>query len=417
MTPEDPYRVFVGIDWGSAAHQVWVSAPDGTCIAERVVAHSGVALATLAEWLVTLAGGSPAAVAVCLEIPRGPIVDTLLERGCHVFAINPKQLDRFRDRFSTAGAKDDRRDARVLSSAVRTDRAALQRLQVDDPLTVELREHSRQDRELGEDLNRLVNRLREHLQRVWPELLTLSPAADETWFWALLDVAPTPAAAEGLRPARVRQLLRDHRIRRLTAEDVLTVLRTPSVQLAPGVRTGVAVRIADLLEQLRVVSAQRQRSERRLRTMLEVMGGPVPDTETIREHSDVAIVLALPGIGTRIASTMLAEAAGPLRTRDYHALRMLTGIAPVTKQSGKTRVVTMRHACDHRLQRAVYLWAQCALKQDAHSRVHYAELRRRGHSNARALRGVADRLLAVLCATLKTRKLYDETRRRAQPAA
>ena len=310
MTSPETYRIFTGIDWGSEVHQVWVTDETGERVGERTVAHTGAALAELGEWLVTLAGGDPAGVAVCLEIPRGPIVDTLLERGCDVFAINPKQLDRFRDRFSASGAKDDRRDARVLSSAVRTDREALQRLEIDDPLTMELREYSRQDMELTEDLARLANRLRDHLQRVWPELLALSPAADDAWFWTLLELVPTPAAAERLRPARVRQLLRDYRIRRLTPEHVLTVLRTPSVRLAPGVREGVGIRIADLIEQVRVVSAQRKKSERRLRTMLETMGRQASDAETIREHADVAIVLSLPGIGTRIASTMLAE-AGP----------------------------------------------------------------------------------------------------------
>jgi transposase len=417
MTISSTYRIFAGIDWGSVGHQVWVTNDAGECVGERVVAHTGAALIELAEWLVTLAEGDPMAVAVCLEVPRGPIVDTLLERGCHVFAINPKQLDRFRDRFSASGAKDDRRDARVLSSAVHTDRAALHRLQIDDPLTVELREYSRQDLELTEDLARLANRLRDHLQRMWPEVLALSPAADDPWFWTLLELAPSPMAALSLRPARIRQLLQEHRIRRVTPETVLTVLRRPSVRLAPGVREGVAIRIADLIEQLRVVSAQRKKSERRLRTMLETIGRQSPDAQTIREHADVAIVLSLPGIGIRIASTMLAEAAQPLRSRDYHALRVLAGIAPVTKRSGKTCVVTMRYACDHRLQRAMYLWAQCALKKDALSRIHHADLRRRGHSNARALRGIADRLLAVLIATLKHDTLYDETRRRARPAA
>ena len=409
------YRIFVGIDWGSQSHQVWVTNPTGECVGERTVAHTGAALIELADWLVTLAEGDSAGVGVCLEVPRGPIVDTLLERGCHVFGINPKQLDRFRDRFSASGAKDDRRDAQVLSSAVRTDRVALQPLHMDDPLTVQLREYARQDTELGEDLGRLVNRLRDHLQRVWPELLRLSPAAEETWLWTLLELVPTPADAQRVRPDRIRQLLRDHHIRRLTAEEVVTVLRTPSVRLAPGVWEGVRIRIADLVEQLRVVHAQRRRAEQRLRDTLAAIGEA--DADPIREHPDVAIVLSLPGIGTRIAATMLAEAAHPLRTRDYHALRVLGGTAPVTKQSGKTRIVTMRHACSQQLQRALYLWAKCALRTDPHSRAHYGDLRRRGHTQGRAHRGVADRLLAVLIAALKTHTLYDSTRRHVSRAS
>ena len=63
-----------------------------------------------------------------------------------VFAINPKQLDRFRDRFTVAGAKDDRRDAHVLGDSLRTDRRAFRLLAVDDPTIIELREWSRHRR-------------------------------------------------------------------------------------------------------------------------------------------------------------------------------------------------------------------------------------------------------------------------------
>ncbi len=403
------YRVFVGIDWGSEVHRVWVTDRDGVPLGDREVRHRGVALAELAGWLIGLADGEASAVAVALEVPRGPVVETLLERGCHVFAINPKQLDRFRDRFSVAGAKDDRRDAQVLSSAIRTDRPAFQHLQIEDPLTIRLREFSRQDVELGEDVGRLVNRLRDHLVRVWPEVLALSPASDEPWFWALLDLVPTPAEASGIRPARIRQLLRRHRIRRVTAEQVIAVLRTPAVHVAPGVWDGVRVRMADLIEQLRVVYPQRQKAERRLADTLAAMTTE-DASETPREHHDTTIIQSLPGIGTRIAATMLAEAAGPLRDRDYHALRVLGGSAPVTKQSGKSRVVMMRYACHTRLRNAFHLWAQGSVRDDPRSRALYQQMRQRGHGHARALRGVADRLLALLVALLKTRTLYDEAR-------
>jgi transposase len=410
MTEAASYQLFVGIDWGAEAHQVWVTDATGVRVAERGVPHKGAALVELADWLVRLVEGQASAVAVALEVPRGAIVETLLERGCHVFAINPKQLDRFRDRFSAAGAKDDRRDARVLSSAVRTDRVAFRHLDVEDPQTIQLREYSRQDTELGEDLRRLANRLREHLLRIWPELLQVVPAADERWLWALLKLAPTPTEASQLRPARLRQLLRTYRIQRLTAEDLLAIVRTPSVRVAPGVREGVRVRILDLVEQLPVVDAQRRQAERRLATALEGMTSP--DGEPNREHQDVTILQSLPALGTRIAATMLAEAAPALRDRDYHALRVLAGCAPVTKRSGKSCVVFMRYACDHHLQTAVYHWAKGCMQQDPKCRAHYAQLRRAGHTHGRAIRGVADRMLAVLIAILKSHSLYDAGRRR-----
>jgi transposase len=115
----------------------------------------------------------------------------------------------------------------------------------------------------------------------------------------------------------------------------------------------------------------------------------------------------LPGVGRIVLATLLAEAAEPLRRRDYHALRTLSGVAPVTRRSGKRCVVVMRQACHMRLRRAVYHWACVAVQHDELSWRRYAELRKRGRSHGRALRSVADRLLAVACAMLSHQTLFD----------
>ena len=109
---------FAGVDWGSAKHQVCLLDGAGTVVGEREFVHGGAGLAALCEWMLSMAG-DPGTVAVAIEVPHGPVVDALLDRGFAVYAINPKQLDRFRDRFSPAGAKDDSRDAEVLGDALR----------------------------------------------------------------------------------------------------------------------------------------------------------------------------------------------------------------------------------------------------------------------------------------------------------
>ena len=83
-------------------------------MAERDVRHGGTELSELCDWLLARTGAPAGTIAVAIETPRGPVVEALLERGFAVFSINPKQLDRFRDRFSVAGAKDDSRDAGFL---------------------------------------------------------------------------------------------------------------------------------------------------------------------------------------------------------------------------------------------------------------------------------------------------------------
>ena len=144
----DDYELYVGIDWATEAHQVCLLDPRGQVLAEQRVAHTGPALAALVTDLVSRVT-PPSRIAVAIEIPRGAVVDTLLERGLHVFVLNPKQLDRFRDRYSVARAKDDRRDARVAADALRTDRAAFRRLALEDPRVIRLRELSRLHDDLG----------------------------------------------------------------------------------------------------------------------------------------------------------------------------------------------------------------------------------------------------------------------------
>ena len=112
---------FAGVDWGSAKHQVCLLDGAGNVVGEREFAHGGAGLTALCEWVVSMAG-DPGTVAVAIEVPHGPVVDAVLDRGFAVYAINPKQLDRLRDRISVAGAKDDRRDARVAAAGLRTDR-------------------------------------------------------------------------------------------------------------------------------------------------------------------------------------------------------------------------------------------------------------------------------------------------------
>jgi transposase len=410
-----PARVYVGIDWGNESHRAWMTDPAGAPLGDRTFVHRSEGLAALADWVGSASGGDAAAVVIAIEVPRGTVVETLLERGFHVWALNPKQLDRFRDRYAVAGAKDDRRDARVLAHAARTDPAAFHPVAATDPVTAQLRECSRHDAELAEDLGRAANRLRDLLLRAWPELLVLVPAANEPWLWALLALAPAPDIASRLRPASVRALLRRHHIRRLTAEEVVAVLRGPQVYLVPGTREGIAIRVRDLVAQLAMLQRQRAHAEQQLARLL----APPPDAppQDAREHRDAEILQSLPGLGTRIAGTMLAEAAAALRRRDYHALRAQTGIAPVTKQSGKSRVVHMRLACNGRLQHAMYCWGQGAVRLDPHTRAHYARLRTAGHGHARALRGVGDRLLRLLVVLLTTGACYDPDRRSAPPEA
>src|SRR5262245_22616713 len=407
-----PYDCFVGIDWGSQQHQVYVLDRDRRRMGERIVDHDGASLAQLVAWLWGLSAGQPQRVAVAIEVPRGAIVEGLVERGFHVFAINPKQLDRFRDRHSVAGAKDDRRDAFVLADSLRTDQPSFRRLRLDDPPFLVLRELSRAEETLLEAFRRSANQLRDQLHRFYPQMLQLCSAADEPWLWDLIDLAPTPAHAALLSAEHIQRVLKAHRIRRITAQEVLTCLQAPALPVAPGATEAAQAHCGFLLPCLRVLAEQLQACSHQVSALLHTLAQePGEDAGP----SDVAIVQSLPGVGRKITAWLFAEAAQALAERDYQVVRTHGGVAPVTRQSGKRRQVVMRRGCHPRLRHALYHMARVAMQRDAHFSQVYAALRAKGHRHGQALRPLGDRLLRILMAMLRDRICYDVSRIRREP--
>jgi len=404
----DDVSWFVGIDWASQKHRVCLLDAEGRCVGERDIAHGGSGLSELCAWLLEKTGVEPGQIAVAIEVPHGPIVETLLERGFRLYAMNPKQVDRFRDRFTVAGAKDDSRDAHVLGDALRTDRHALRRLSVEDPVVIELREWSRMADDLQQERTRLANRVREQLWRYYPQALELADDLAADWFLELWQQIPTPAKAARISEKTIARFLKAHRIRRFDAAAALRILRQQPLSVAPGTVEAASTHIRTVAARLRLVNRQIKEAHAKLDELcakLEASAESEPGQT--REQRDVAILRSSPGIGRIILATLLAEAPEPLRRRDYHALRALSGVAPVTRRSGKQCFVLRRLACNKRLENALYHWARVAMQHDPISRRRYAELRSRGHGHARALRGVADRLLYLLCTLLERQTLFD----------
>ena len=417
---------FVGIDWATETHEICVLDATGAEVKRRSVEHSGVAVHKFIEWLSDKAQTAPERVAVAIEVPRGALVEGMLERGFRVFSINPKQVDRFRDRFFPSGAKDDSKDAFVLAHCLMTDPACYREAQVDDPVVMQIREHVRMHEELKRERNRLTNQFRNQLLRYFPELLSLCSSVDEPWFLDLVELAPVPDRARRLQLRTVVKLLRKHRIRRLDPEEVVKVLRARPLRLAHGSVEAASAHVELLIPRIRLACQQAALVRKRLDTLLSVVADPEVDEAEAevdeaeeREHRDVDIILSLPGAGTIITATMLGEAEGAIRDRDYNALRAHGGLAPVTRQTGKQRHgkssrrkphVMMRRAANGRLRNAFYNMARVASIFDPPSKAYYQRLRGAGHSHGRALRTVGDRLLRILIAMLRSDTLYDLSR-------
>jgi transposase len=314
-------------------------------------------------------------------------------------------MDRFRDRYSPAGAKDDSRDALVMASAMRTDPHCFRRLAAADPVVIELREWSRIAEQLGEQRTQQANRLREQLWRYFPAFLDLDADLAAPWMLELWSAVPTPQKTRRVSNTTITNILKRNRIRRFDADKLLAILRQPHIPVAPGTGEAAQAHIALLVENLRLINRQIAHAHHQLDQLPKRLAADQPaDDEPAPgqlEQRDVVILTSLPGLGRINRATLLAEATDALQRRDYPVLRALTGVAPVTRRSGKACSVVRRFACNKRLANAVYHWARTASQHDPISKAKYVALRARGKSHGHALRVVADRLLNVACAMLR----------------
>jgi Transposase len=271
-------RWFARIDWASQEQVVSLMDGQGKKFGQRKFAHGGTGLGDMMAWLLKASGGEPGEIHVAIETLHGPIVEALLERGFNVYSINPKQLDRFRDRFTVAGAKDD---------SLRTDMRLFRKLSVAEPLIVELREWSRIDEELKVERRRHANRLRDQLWRYYPQMLELADDLADNWVLDLWQAAPTPEKAARVREATIARVLKQNCIRRFDAAHVLNELRKPALSVAQGTTeaaTTAHIRVA--VEQLRLINRTNGASAaRRVRACIGSRGRPMTNVELDRKFT------------------------------------------------------------------------------------------------------------------------------------
>lgn len=407
-------KLFVGIDWGSKSHAVCVLNDRGKKLLEREVRHHGDDVHDFVSKLRELAGDM-STVAAAMEAPQGVMVEALLECGAKVYSINPKQLDRFRDRHSVSGAKDDDLDAYVLATSLQTDPALFRAVTLPSPALMTLSALSRTYEVMTEQVLSLSNQICEQLRRYYPQMVELGDWHEEPWLWLLFKAAPTPQSATKLPLLKINNILNAKRIRRISADNIRKKLRETPLPVADGVADAAALRVASLLPLLQAAHEQRSQCSQQMKALLTsfTKGDESPE----KSHHDAALLLSLPGIGVHNGAVMLTEARVALQARDYQALRRLAGVAPVSKRTGgrsKRPHVQRRHACNHRLREAFYHCGRVASQCDPRTQQHYRELRARGHTHGRAVRGVVDRLLKVLVAVLGSAQPYDRAKRPVQ---
>lgn len=388
-------RLFAGLDWGGARHALCVVDETGKVVDHFEVAHDAEGLASLLKRLGKL---RPAAeLAIAIERPSGLVVDTLIAAGHPVVPVHPNVVKACRPRYRAVSAKHDAGDAYLLADVLRTDGHRFRPLTPQSDAIKALRALVRTRDDLVAQRVALANQLRSLLESFWPGAAALFSDIDSPIALAFLRRYPTPQSAAHLGEKRLASFLAQEQYsgRRPVAE-LLARLRSAPASVASEVeaeaRGELVKALARLLETLVAELAK-------LSSRIEHDVAALPDGQ---------LVMSLPRAGRINAAQILAE-LGDVRERfqTEEQLAAEAGVCPVTYESGKSRGVSFRWACNHRLRRAITTWADNSRHASPWAADIYRRARARGCDHPHAIRILARAWVRVLWRTWTSRTAHD----------
>jgi Transposase/Transposase IS116/IS110/IS902 family len=391
---------FVGDDWAEDHHDVEVQDASGRELVRARLPEGVAGIARLYELIAGVVGADaePDQVSLGIETDRGPWVAALIAAGYRVFAINPRQAARYRERHGTSGAKSDAGDAHTLADMVRTDAHQLRPVAGDSPLVEGIKVIARAHQNLIWDRHRHVLRLRAALREFFPAALDAFADLTAGDALELLATAPDPSRAARLSRSRIAAALKRARRRdvEVKAEAIQAALRSAQLTQPAELTGAYAATVGSHVALIAALNAQ-----------IAALGEQV-DAHFGR-HPDAEIYRSQPGLGDLLGARVLGEFGDdPDRYDGARARKNYAGSAPVTRASGKETVVLARHVRTRRLADALHEQAFCSLGASPGARAYYDSLRARGAGHHAALRQLSNRLVGILHGCLKSRTLYNE---------
>ena len=393
-------RLFVGDDWAEDHHDVEVMNEAGKVLAKRRLPEGVAGMARLHELIGERLGedADGAEVVIGTETDHGPWVAALVAAGYTVYGVNPLQASRYRERHGVSGAKSDRGDAHMLTDMVRTDSHQLRAVAGDSAEADGVRVLARTHKTLIWERTRQVQRLRHQLREYFPAALDAFEDLDAADTLELLAKAPDPARAARLTRAQVSAALKRARRRDIPGKTtmILAALRGAQLGQPEAVTAAYAVTVRALIAVITTLNEQ-----------VKTLQGQVE--ADFGRHPDAEIYLSQPGLGPILGARVLGEFGDdPDRYASGKARKNYAATSPITRASGKKKVVAARFIRNDRLTDALMAQAFAALTASPGARALYDAERDRGAEHNPALRKLANRLVGILHGCLKTRTIYDE---------
>jgi transposase len=405
-------KVYIGIDWSEKKHDVCFVNEQGEVIQAVEIAHSPEGFVKLNKAREQSGVGAGECL-VGVETSHNILIDYLLEQGYgQIYVLPPNAVKSAQGRYRQSGAKSDRSDARLIADMLRVDREKYHAWVPDSQLTRQIRARVSLIGYLNKQIWQSGNRLRAALLRYYPSALEVFSSLDSPISLAWIIAYPTPAAAQGVSYEAFQAFVKgQHHTQPKKWAGCYARLKVERATASAEI-TEVYAKEAVLLAEL--MKEMVQNKTRLLNELQKAYG----------EHPDYAIYHSLPAAGEYLEPALLAK-LGDDRGRypSAETVQALAGTCPVTKQSGKSRVVTFRRACDHEFRQIVQQWAKLSIQKSPWAAGYYEMVRPHCSSENEAYRKLGNRWLEVLWKLWQTRERYDEEKhlraqaRRGQPKA
>ncbi len=396
--------LFIGDDWAQDHHDVELMDAAGRRLAKARLPEGMAGMTRLHAMIGQALGEDIDAedvavrVKIGIETDRGPWVQALVAAGYTVYAVNPLQAARYRQRLAVSGAKSDAADAHMLADMVRTDSHQLRPMAGDSADAEAVKVVTRMHKTLIWERTRAVQRLRHALREYFPAALEAFEDLDAADTLEMLAKAPDPGSAARLSVNQISVALTRARRRDVAAKAaaIQAVLRGEHLSQPAVVTAAYAVSVQALVALLVTLNEQ----VKALQRQVEAYFGRHPDAE---------IILSQPGLGAVLGARVLAEFGDDHdRYATAKARKNYAATSPITRASGKKKTVAARFVHNDRLVDALMAQAFSALKASPGARAYYDRQRARGATYNAALRQLANRLVGVLHGCLKTGTPYDE---------
>jgi transposase len=381
------WPVFAGIDWGGSEHQLCVLDSAGARLTQQRVTHDVAGLAELDTALTKHGTALPIAV----ERAEGILVEHLHARGHTVFSVSPRIAARARERYRVAAVKDDRLDAFVLADTLRHEHPHWRALTGPSPLLAEIKALTRDRDRLQQTQQATESQLRAILEAYHPAPARLFSSVDRQITLHFVLDYPTPAAASRIKTTRMNGFLTRHHYTGRVPGQVLTErLRENLLTASTGTVAGKSYSAQSFARLLQLLNTQLAEYDDAI-------------ASAVAEHPDAPIFASFPGVGHILTGTLLAE-IGEDRARFPTPATLLaeSGLAPVTRASGRSRKVRFRYAANTILREAAMWWAYNSMKEAPWAKAAFRDARdhRGQHSTTPSRRASSPRCRSS-CSTAK----------------